>query len=150
MIRPKIAWEPLRDAYEKGASPHQLAQQYSVSLSAVYRHIRADGWTPPPKRKSASRRAAPDKKTASPRLPAGKQMSAGSMLPQLHQAALRLQKTAAILLTAAENGDEVSIREVKDLASLLRELATLTVSLDESGPDLVRVVLEPPLDEWAM
>ena len=145
MSRPKIPWERLRDAYEKGADPCALAQQYGVSCSTVRRHIRAEGWTA-----SCKPHAITFTKGDPSRPPAGKKPPEQSVLPQLHQAARRLQEAAAALLAAAEGGDEVSIRDVQDLAALLRELTNLALSLDESGPGLVRVVLEPPLEDWAM
>ena len=148
MSRRQIPWEEIRAAYGEGATRKARIQRYGVPYSTLSNHIRAEGWTVSPEETLS------DKISADPlapkKAPARRRSPGKTVLPRLRQAARRLQQTAAVLLSAAENGDEVSIRDVKELAALLRELTALAHSIESSQPEPVRVVLEPPLDEWAM
>ena len=148
MTRRKIPWEDIRAAYGEGVTRQALAQRYAVSYSALSRHIRTEGWTVAPAETLSDKM--PADPSAPKKAPARRRSPGKSVFPRLRQAARRLQQTAAVLLSAAENGDEVSIRDVKELAALLRELTALAHSIESSQPEPVRVVLEPPLDEWAM
>ena len=116
-----IPWRQIRRDYEAGVTYRQLAEQYGVPTSTLGRRGRAEGW----------RRRDPD------------------WLERY------VEEVAARLLTAAEellhSPQPLTLRELKDLTALLRELDSLRQTVrqqDSAADEQVRVVLEGELARW--
>lgn len=123
MKRATVPWQEIRGRFARGETCAALAQCYGIAPSTVARHARQEQW----------QRAQGD----------------SSSRHRMEQAVEKLQRAAEELLTRLQSGDADNVRQVKDLASLLRELAALEKSLEEDRPVAVRVVLSQPLDDWA-
>ncbi|MBQ9393478.1 MAG: hypothetical protein IJU18_05760 [Oscillospiraceae bacterium] len=123
MSRPAVPWDEVRRRYQQGEEPASLAQRYGVSVDTVRRHARQERWN------GAGR---PD------------------VRPRLAQACRQLQCAAAAMMSRAETDGEVSVKDVKELAALLRELAALEKSLVQEAPPAVRVVLAPETEAWSV
>ncbi|MBE6989312.1 MAG: hypothetical protein E7426_01020 [Ruminococcaceae bacterium] len=121
MSRPAIPWDRLRRDYESGVPEALLCARHGVSRSSLSRHRRAEGWAAP----------------------------SDPLAARLDRVAARLERASSALLAAAESGGEVNLREIKDMAALLKELSALRRTAAEDAPARVRVVLAAELADWA-
>ena len=131
-MRRDVPWAELRAAYGAGASCADLARRWGLHPSTVYRRCRQEGW-----RCGAGDPAGTRGTETVPAAGPGEELTA------------RLEALTADLLAAADRG-EVSIREVKDLAALAKDLAALRRARGEDVPNLVRVELSKDLVPWTV
>ena len=73
-----------------------------------------------------------------------------SIKESLALSAQQLSKAARELLGRTEAGEEVSIRDIKELTAVLKELLSLENTLaGESRAESIRVVFEGEAEEWS-
>ena len=121
-----VQWSRLRHEYERGATYRELAEQYGVSAAAVGRRSKAENWG---RRGSAQRELTVEQAAA--------------------QVAQRL--LAAANQTLEDDSAPLSVKEIKDLAGLVREALALRQLSGREEPDAgtVRVVLEGEVERWS-
>ncbi len=123
-----IPWSRLRREYEHGATYTALAEKYGTSPSSVSRRARMEGW--------GRRGSAPDP------IRTGESME--RLTEQLLEAAQR---------TLSGEMDNLSVKEMKELAGLVREILALRSAARgerDDGAQTVRVVLEGETEQWGV
>jgi len=125
-MRKDIPWEEVREAYRSGVPCRKLARRYGVSSSTVYRRRDRERWD-------------------GALFPAA---DAGSSPARLDQLTARLEALTAALLAAPEI-DEAGVKDVKDLAVLVKELTALRRGRGEDTPAVIRVELAADVAPWA-
>lgn len=122
-----VQWSRLRREYEQGATYQKLAEKYGVSTASVGRRSKAENWG---KRGSARRELTVEQAAA--------------------QVAQRLLTAAN--QTLEDDSASLSVKEMKELAGLVREALALRQLSDGagSGAGAVRVVLEGDVERWSV
>lgn len=121
----ELKWSQMRREHEQGATFAELAEKYGTSVSSLSRRARLEGWG---RRGSVSR---PGENTA-------------------EIVADRLLEFARQTLPDGENA--MSVKEMKELAGLVRELLALREAagrMDGRESAGVRVVLEGETERWS-
>ena len=122
-------WQHMRRRYERGETYGKLAGEYGVSVSAICRRSRAEGW---------GRRGS-----------AGGESMTGQCLAELTQ-----QMLCAARETLRQGEGCVSVKEMRDLTALVRELLALQrmarEEQDADREDCVRVVLDRQVEDWSV
>lgn len=73
-----------------------------------------------------------------------------SIRRSLTLSAQQLGKAARELLERVDSGEEVSIRDIKELTAVLKDLLALENTLDgEQRAENIRVVFEGEAEEWS-
>lgn len=118
----EVKWSQARREYERGATYTALAEKYGVSIATVSRRARLEGWG---KR--------------------GQMRVGGGTIALVAERLLAAAETALL----SDEGT-MTIREMKELAGLVRELTALR-DAEERGDDsgTVRVVLEGETERWS-
>jgi uncharacterized protein YjcR len=122
-MRRDIPWQEARSAFRAGATLADLGRRYGVDPTTVAYHCRREGW-------------------------AADLPEAPAVLPRRDLIA-RLEGLAASLLSAAERGEVGSVKDVKDLAALAKDLAALRRGQTADAPAVIRVELSPEVEPWA-
>jgi DNA-binding MurR/RpiR family transcriptional regulator len=127
MAMKQFKWSQMRREHEQGATFAQLAEQYGTSVSTLSRRARLEGWG---RRGSARREAEADSlETVTERLLAQAQETLGS------------------------EESSLSVKEMKELAGLVRELLALREAVaqhtSQGQSPGVRVVLEGDVEKWS-
>lgn len=119
----KIPWKEIREKYEGGRiSKDMLAKEYGISTRAIRYHMQKEGWE------------------MKPYLPGTAENCVYSTVRQL-----------ARQLERAESGEEVSVGEIKELTSVLKDLVKVKESLEEAegGGGSVRVEMNEEISAWS-
>ena len=121
-----VKWSQIRRDYEHGDTFRKLAQIYGVSQSTISRRAQLEGWG---RRGSAM----------------GK-LCCGS----LERVAAQLAQKAGQMMEQQE--ETMSVKELRDMAALVRELTALQAAERESGSgaSTVRVMLEGDVEKWSV
>lgn len=124
-----LDWRRIRQRYERGETYEELSRAFGVSVATIGRHRKAEGW----EERGAAR---------------GKLM-AGQCVEELAREMLRAARTA---LAESEGG--ASVREMRDLVALVRELLALQrmarEEQDAGREERVRVVLDREVEDWSV
>ncbi len=127
MAMKQLKWSQMRREHEQGATFAQLAEQYGTSVSTLSRRARLEGWG---RRGSVSR-----------------EPGTGSLETVTERLLARAQETLG--------GEEssLSVKEMKELAGLVRELLALREAVAQQttqgqAPG-VRVILEGDVEKWS-
>ncbi len=122
MTEPK--WSQMRQEYEHGVTYAKLAEIYGTSQSTISRRARVEGW---------GRRGC----------------AAGTARPGcLEQVTEQLMEVAS--RTLAQQEEPLSIKEMRDMAALIRELTALqTTEKEPQASPTVRVTLEGDVEKWS-
>ena len=119
----KVPWEEVRARYEKErAGIRQLAAEYGITARAISYHVKKEEWK------------------QGERIPTTAEACVASTMKQL-----------ARQLSRAENGEEVSMGEIKELTAVLKDLVKVKESLEESGGEekAVRVEMSEEIEAWS-
>ena len=131
MKRKDIAWDALRRRYEAGEGSYRtLGAEYGVSSSCISQKSIAEGWSKPERLKQ--RRG----ETGEPWLTAASRQLAAAAQQTIRQ----------------KNSEELSVKELKELAGVLKELMALqqTVSgKEEQQEKRIHLVLEGDIRRWS-
>ena len=119
----EIPWSRMKREYEAGETQTALAERYGVSVSTVSRRARLENW--------------------------GRRGSADKAVETLEQVSARLLDAARTALLC--DTGEMSIREMKDLAALVREVQAMRdAQRGRDEGETVRVVLEGEAEKWSV
>ena len=131
MKRKDIAWDELRRRYEAGEGSYRtLGAQYGVSPSCISQKAIAEGWNKP----------------------ARQEQRRGETAELWLTAASRQLAAAAQQTIRQKNSEELSVKELKELAGVLKELMALqqTVSgKEEQQEKRIHLVLEGDIRRWS-
>lgn len=119
----QIAWKEIREKYESGRiGKERLAKEYGISTRAIRYHIQKEGWVV----KSYLQGTAED-----------------CVFSTVRQLARQLER--------AESGEEVSVGEIKELTSVLKDLVKVKESLEESEGNggSVKVEMNEEISAWS-
>ena len=117
----EVKWSQARREFQRGATYTALAEKYGVSVSTVSRRARLEGW---------------GKRGQSP--------GSGCTIAQVSERLLEAAEAALL----CDDGT-MSIRDMKELAALVRELTALREAEARGGEcGAVRVVLEGETRRW--
>ena len=127
MAMKDLKWSQMRREYEQGATFAALAEQHGTSVSTLSRRARLEGW---------GRRGC---KRNEPGL-----RSMATVTQQLLESAQQ---------TLGGDCGAMSVKEMKEMAGLVRELMALRTALAEQNGErvpAVRVVLADELEKWSV
>ena len=120
----KVPWEEVRERYEKEkVSIRQLAAEYGITARAISYHVKKEGWK------------------RGERIPTTAEACVASTMKQL-----------AKQLSRVENGEEVSMGEIKELTAVLKDLVKVKESLEENDggeEKTVRVEMSEEIEAWS-
>ena len=119
----QIPWKEIREKYESGRiNKESLAKEYGISTRAIRYHIQRENWA------------------VKPYLPGTAEDCVFSTVRQL-----------ARQLERAESGEEVSVGEIKELTSVLKDLVKVkeTLAEAEGGAGNVRVEMNEEISAWS-
>ena len=117
-----VPWSRMRKEYEGGETQAVLAERYGVSVSSVSRRARLENW---------GRR--------------GSVMGRGGTMEEVSQMLLNAARTTLLCPQS-----ELSVRDMKDLAALVREVQAMRdAQRGRDEGETVRVVLEGEVEEWS-
>lgn len=123
-------WQAIRARYEEGGiSFKKLSEQYGVPVSVIGKRAKREDWQG-------------DRKLYAKKRPHG----------DLHSSATKLLDMAAELVHKVEGEEQMDVKTLKELTSVLRELNNLSKNIEEDNNQdtVVRVVLEGEAKEWAL
>lgn len=119
----QIPWKEIREKYESGRiSKEVLAGEYGISVRAIRYHIQKEDWVMKPYLQGTAE---------------------DCVFSTVRQLARQLER--------AESGEEVSVGEIKELTSVLKDLVKVKESLEESegGTGSVRVEMNEEISAWS-
>ena len=128
-----IAWEELRRRYENGEGTYRsLGAEYGISASRISQKATQEGWS---KKKKVPKRKRKE-----------------TVQQWLSEAAQQLSQAAQ---GAVYDGgkEKLSVRELKELAGVLKELIQLQKTMaasDVPQQKRVRVVLDEEVEKWSV
>lgn len=135
----------IRQDFLLGASYKSLAEKYGIPVSILQKMGREEGWY----YMRTSRKAPP-----ADLLPQQENDGNGTRLRlAVDTIAEIIDKMAAEMKGALENGDRADIRQIKELTLAAKELAAVIRGLEEPETEendtAVHVVLEGEIEKWA-
>lgn len=135
----------IRQDFLSGSSYKSLAEKYSIPVSILQKTGRQEGWY----HMRQSRKIPPAK-------PLPKQetdVNSARLRLAVDTIAEIIDKMAAEMKGALENGDHADIRQLKELTLAAKELAAVIRGLEEPDTDendtAIHVVLEEEIEKWA-
>lgn len=119
----KIPWKEIREKYESGRiSKEVLAKDYGISTRAIRYHMQKENWVVKPYLSGTAE---------------------DCVFSTVRHLARQLER--------AESGEEVSVGEIKELTSVLKDLVKVKATLEEaegSGGN-VRVEMDEEISAWS-
>ena len=131
MVKKEVDWAALRRAYEAGEGSYRtLGEAFGISVARIAQVAKQEGWG------GRRRRTAEDRETAQQWL-----CEAAQDLCAEAREIIRLSRV-----------DRPSVKELKEMAAVLKDLVSLQQSLEGGGEaqeNCLRIVMEDEVAKWS-